>query len=201
MELRGEIRLHCEGSHSRRLLPAVCFLLEALGLEPAAIDAYAPAVGPGSFTGLRIGISTVQGLALATGRPCLGVSALDALAWRIRGASEALVVMMDAQRGEVYGALYDRQGGPQGPPTAEPPESFLRRAGARAAAYIGDGAQRYRAQVLEADPHASFPERSLFLAGAVAALAAQRLAAGEGVSAAALRPLYLRPADALRARP
>ena len=81
--------------------------------------------GPGSFTGLRVGLSTVQGLALAGGRPCLGVSSLDVLAARIRGAAPVLVALVDAYRGEVFGGLYDAEGRPLAPPRAARPEAAL----------------------------------------------------------------------------
>ena len=76
-----------------------------LALTPRDLHGYAVAVGPGSFTGLRVGLSTVQGLALASGRPCLGVSALDLLAARMRGAAPHLAAMIDASRGEVFAVI------------------------------------------------------------------------------------------------
>src|SRR5262245_33700008 len=96
-----EVRLRTADSHSRRLLPAIEFLLSAAGVAPGDVEGYAVTRGPGSFTGLRVGLSTVQGLALAGSRPCLGLSSLDVLAARIRGTAPALVAWVDAYRGEV----------------------------------------------------------------------------------------------------
>jgi tRNA threonylcarbamoyladenosine biosynthesis protein TsaB len=79
-QVRGQVGLTAADSHSRWLVGAVDFLLGGLRLVPADVDGFAVAIGPGSFTGVRVGISTVQGLALASDRPCLGLSALDALA-------------------------------------------------------------------------------------------------------------------------
>lgn len=194
-ELLGELRLHAGAAHSRRVLPAVDFLLQGLDSPLSSIDGYAVATGPGSFTGLRIGISTVQGLALGHPRPCLGVSALDVLAVRARGAAESLAAVMDAWRGEVYAALYDGLARLQEGPFAEHPEVFARRAPKRSA-YLGAGALRYREAILAHDGEAVFPERSLFLAGTLGRLAEPRLAAGEGHGPEALRPLYLREVDA-----
>jgi tRNA threonylcarbamoyladenosine biosynthesis protein TsaB len=196
----GEVRLRTADSHSRRLLPAVEFLLANVGLAPGGVEGYAVALGPGSFTGLRVGLSTVQGLALAGGRPCLGVSSLDVLAARIRGAAPVLAAWVDAYRGEVFGGLYDAEGRPLAPPRAARPEDALQDVPPHAA-FIGDGAARYRAEIAAARPQAVFPERSLFLAGVLGLMAEPRLLAGEGTSPDALRPLYLRDADIRRSAP
>lgn len=190
----GEVRVTGEAAHSARLLPAVEFLLDSLQLSASDLEAYAVATGPGSFTGIRIGISTVQGLALGSGRPCLGISALDVLAARIRGAAPCLVVMMDAFRGEVYAGLYDRAAAPRGPSLVAKPEALLEQV-PEEAAFVGEGANRYRSLVLARRPRAVFPERSLFLAGTLGLLAAPRLAAREGIGPQDLRPVYLREPD------
>ena len=196
----GEVRLVSPDGHSRRLLPAVDFLLQSLGLRPGDIAGYAVTTGPGSFTGLRVGLSTVQGLALGAGRPCVGMSALEVLAARIAGAAPASVALMDAYRGEVYGAVYDEQGRAVGPATVERPDALVGRTPERAA-FVGDGARRHRDLILALRPYALFPARSLFLAGTLARLAAPRLQRGEGVSPAGLRPLYLREPDIRKAAP
>ena len=175
-------------------MPSIAFLLEGLGLAPGDVDGYAVAAGPGSFTGLRVGIGTVQGLALAADRPCAAVSALDALAALAAGTSECVVAVMEAHRGEVFGAIYDGSGRPGGEPQAIALAGLLAQV-PDAAAFIGDGADRYRAQILAARPHAVFPVRDLFLAATVARLGEATLSAGRGVAAAELRPLYLREAS------
>jgi tRNA threonylcarbamoyladenosine biosynthesis protein TsaB len=196
-ELLGELRLllGSGATHSERLLPGVDFLLQSLALPLDAIEGYAVATGPGSFTGLRIGISTVQGLALGHARPCLGLSSLDVLAARARGLGSATAALMDAWRGEVYASLYDADGAPLLGPLAEPAANFARRA-PKGAAYLGGGALRYREAILAQDPSALFPARGLFLAGSLARLAAPRLGRGEGQDPEALRPLYVRDAGA-----
>jgi tRNA threonylcarbamoyladenosine biosynthesis protein TsaB len=198
--VRGEIRLASGEGHSRRLLPAVDFLLHSLGLHPGDIEAFAVTTGPGSFTGLRVGLSTVQGLALGAGRLCLGMSALDVLAARIAGTAPASVALMDAYRGEVYGAVYDGEGGMVGQASVERPEALVDRT-PEVAAFVGDGAQRHRELIVSLRPRALFPPRSLFLAGTLGRLAAPRLKCGEGVAPAELRPLYLREPDIRRPAP
>jgi tRNA threonylcarbamoyladenosine biosynthesis protein TsaB len=199
-ELRGEVRLVSPDGHSQRLLPAVEFLLGSLGLGPRDVEGFAVTTGPGSFTGLRVGLSTVQGLALASGRPCVGLSALDVLAFRVAGEARAIVAMMDAYRGEVYGAVYDGDGRPAGPAAVERPEALVARA-PEEAAFFGDGAVRHRALVRSLRPRAVLPARSLFLAGSLAAMSAPAFARGEGVAPGELRPLYLREPDIRRSPP
>ena len=197
--VRGEVRLGPVDVHSIRLMGAVAFLLEGLALAPGDVEGYAVAAGPGSFTGLRVGISTVQGLALAGDRPCAPVSALDALAARAVPFPGGIMALMQAHRGEVFGALYDGSGRPMGEPQATALAAVLERAPV-AAAFIGDGAQRYRSEILAARPGAVFPDRSLFLAGTVGRLGEAMLMAGKGIPASELRPLYLREASIRKPR-
>ena len=192
--VRGEVRLSPVDGHSARLMGSIAFLLDGLGLEARDVDGYAVAAGPGSFTGLRVGISTVQGLALAADRPCVAISALDALAARAAPASGGIVAVMEAHRGEVFGAIYDGSGRPVGEPRASTLEALLEQA-PEAAAFTGDGAERYRAEILAVRPRAVFADRGLFLAGTVALLGERALLGGRGVAASELRPLYLRDAS------
>jgi tRNA threonylcarbamoyladenosine biosynthesis protein TsaB len=181
-------------------MPSIAFLLDSLGLRPGDVDGYAVAAGPGSFTGLRVGIGTVQGLALAAGRPCVPISALDALAAHAKGAADRVVAVMEAHRGEVFGAIYDGAGRLLGEPgTAALPALLAKVDGG--AAFVGDGAVRYRAEIAAARPGALFPAISLFLAGTLARMGETVLAAGGGVPASALRPLYLREASIRKPRP
>jgi len=196
----GEVRLDLESGHSGWLVGAVEGLLCAAGRSPEALDALAVATGPGSFTGLRVGLATVQGLALARGLPCLGVSTLDLLARGVRGRGPRIAAVMDAWRGEVYAAEYDGEGRPSAPPAVLSPAGLASRVGAEPWVLVGDGALRYREALAAACPRASFPEADLFLAGALAELAEEGLGRGEGQPAAQLRPVYLRP-PALRRAP
>jgi len=193
--LVAEVRLQTADGHSRHVLPAIAFLVECAGLAPRDVEGYAVVVGPGSFTGLRVGISTVQGLALAASRPCLGVSTLDVLAATIRGEAPTLVAMVDAGRGDqVFAAVYDAEGRLRSGPEAAAAEAVA--AGVEGeAAFVGDGAERYRAAILRTRPEARFPPRDLYLAGTLALLAEPRLHEGEGQPPSALRPMYLRAAD------
>ena len=97
----------CSGlTHSRTLLPMAEDLLKNCETELKDIGCFAVAQGPGSFTGIRIGISTVKGLAWAADRPCIGVSTLAAMAWNGVSAGGTVCAVMDARRSEVYNALF-----------------------------------------------------------------------------------------------
>ena len=99
--------MQCSGlTHSRTLLPMAEDLLRNTGLSMAEIDCFAVAQGPGSFTGIRIGVSTVKGLAWAAEKPCVGVSTLAAMAWNGIAAGGLVCTVMDARRSEVYNALF-----------------------------------------------------------------------------------------------
>ncbi|MFQ7690140.1 MAG: tRNA (adenosine(37)-N6)-threonylcarbamoyltransferase complex dimerization subunit type 1 TsaB [Butyricicoccus sp.] len=95
---------NCGLTHSRTLLPMVENLLANCGVSLADVDAIAVAHGPGSFTGVRIGVATVKGLALGADKPCLGVSTLEAMAWGARALGGDLCCVMDARAGQVYNA-------------------------------------------------------------------------------------------------
>lgn len=98
-------------THSRTLLPMAADLLKNSGLSLADMDAVAVAAGPGSFTGLRIGISAVKGLAWGAEKPCLGVSTLEAMAWPLCHLEGIVVCAMDARRRQIYNAVFRCENG------------------------------------------------------------------------------------------
>ncbi|MCD4744465.1 MAG: tRNA (adenosine(37)-N6)-threonylcarbamoyltransferase complex dimerization subunit type 1 TsaB [Desulfobacteraceae bacterium] len=98
-------------THSKRIMDMVARIMDKVGVSVNELDGFIAAKGPGSFTGLRIGISTVKGLAYASGKPCAGISSLDGIAWQFSFSSLPVCVMMDAQRGEVYQATYNFRDG------------------------------------------------------------------------------------------
>lgn len=93
-------------THSRTLLPMAETLLKNTDTPLSAVDVFAVAHGPGSFTGIRIGVSTVKGLSWAAQKPCIGVSTLEALAWHGVAAGGYICPVMDARRAQVYNALF-----------------------------------------------------------------------------------------------
>jgi tRNA threonylcarbamoyl adenosine modification protein YeaZ/ribosomal-protein-alanine acetyltransferase len=193
-------------THAERLPGEILQLLGHAGVQLPAVEVFAVAAGPGSFTGLRIGIATIQGLALVQQRRVVPVSALEALAHAgsaglTPGATVA--AWMDAHRHEVFSARYKVADAAAftsarlielDPPAVGRPEATLERWRRSAASdvFIGDGAALYReaigngARILPAPP----------LAGTIGLLAAERAIAGHTVDPAGIQPLYVRRPDA-----
>lgn len=139
--------LQCSGlTHSRTLLPMAEDLLKNAERTLGDIDCFAVAQGPGSFTGIRIGVSTVKGLAWAGEKPCVGVSTLGAMAWNGIAAGGLVCAVMDARRSEVYNALFEIRDGrpericPDRAVTLEKLASELRERG-ESPFLVGDGAE------------------------------------------------------------
>lgn len=190
----AEVRLLTAEGHSRWLLPAVDVALRGLGLKAGDLDGYAVTTGPGSFTGLRVGLSSVQGLALASGTPCVGLPSLDVLGLQAAGAAPAVVALVNAFREEVYSGVYDDRGRLVGEHRVGPLAAVLEGL-PPGPAFVGDGAARYREQIETAVPGALFPVVDPYLAAALGRAATVRLRGGEGRPPGDLRPLYLRGAD------
>jgi len=182
-----------------RLPGELAALLERAGVALADIDAYAAGVGPGSFTGLRVGIATMQGVATAMRKPLFGVSALDALA-RIAAVSR-VATWVDAWRGEVYAALYEN-GRELEPPTVSRPEVMLGPLTNRETCFTGDGAARYCDVIRRTlGDRARFTEPiAPLLAGPMGEIAFEAWQAGHRPAPDAIRPLYVRRPDAELAR-
>lgn len=185
---------------AERLPGDLAALLEGEGFALSAIDAFAVATGPGSFTGLRVGIATMQGLAMAAARPLIGVSAFDALAALTKGqhvAGSSVATWIDAWRGEVFAALYGEGGEPDAPVVAHP-DTLLDRLEGKPVLFTGDGAalyeERIRARLRDA-ARLTTPVAPL-LAGAVARLARDAYTAGQRPLPHAIRPIYVRRSDA-----
>lgn len=183
--------------HATSLLSEVERVAGAAGGWPA-VDLIAVGLGPGSFTGLRIGIATARGLAAALGLPAAGVCTLDALA-RGMGEGERLVVQ-DARRGELFAALYDASGSRLWDPFVSRPDQLWERVAALAEPprAAGSGAVRFR------DDLARYGVRIADDADPVHRVAARHIcalaAAGGAVEAGSLEPIYLKPPDAERWR-
>jgi tRNA threonylcarbamoyladenosine biosynthesis protein TsaB len=190
-------------SAAERLPADLMTILERARRRLDDVDVFAVATGPGSFTGLRIGIATMQGLAFAGGTPLVGVSGLDALEriGREEAAGRRIAAWVDAWRGEVYAALYDREGEVEAPVVARP-DALLSQYDATPTLFIGDGARTYR-DVIQArgGPAWRVAEAVVpMLAGTIATLAASIVAAGASPAPHLIRPLYVRRTDAELAR-
>ena len=198
--LLGEITLNIAITHSERLMSAVDRLLADCGLAPADLGGLAVSVGPGSFTGLRVGLATVKALAMALDLPVAPVPTLDALASRLPFADAPVCPILDARKGEVYLSLYRWRGD-----SMAREWDYLALAPEAAAArleppviLLGDGVEACRPWLdrLGAGARVAPAAQRLPSAAAVAGLGLAVLAGGGGVSAEALAPLYLRPSEA-----
>lgn len=179
--------------HAEKLMAMIMAATAEAGVALAEIDAFAASIGPGSFTGIRVGVAAVRGFAVATGRPSLGVSSLEALAHRARaeGVDRAILAVLDARKDEVYAALFAADGTPLGEPVVTAATRAAALATEAGAVLVGPGATLL---VPYAPSLIAVPRSPLRDVVAVAEIAAARLAAGAPVVAPA--PLYVRAPDA-----
>jgi tRNA threonylcarbamoyladenosine biosynthesis protein TsaB len=203
--LVGESRLNIALTHSERLMAVVDRLLQDCGWPAASLDALAVSVGPGSFTGLRVGAATAKGLALALEIPVAPVPTLDALAATLPFADAPVCPILDARKHEVYCSLFRWTGAGmarQWDYLALPPEALAARLEAPVIV-LGDGVPSCRPHLarLGAGVREAAPVQSLPSPAVVGALGHAILSAGGGIPAERLAPLYLRPSEAeLKAR-
>ncbi len=198
--LLAELTLQTRKTHSERLMPHIEQLLTLAETDKAAVGAVAASIGPGSFTGLRIGLATAKALAYALRVPLVGVPTLAALAFGCPVPGALLAPTMDAQKGNIYLALYHWQGNDLEevlPPAVMAHEEAAAALAAQPGAVVfGEAVELYgeafrQAGVALAEPHVAMPR-----AGSVALLGARLLAAGVRHDAMDLAPLYIRRSEA-----
>jgi len=188
--------------HAETLTPAIAFMCEQADIDLKEVGAIAVDVGPGLFTGLRVGVATAKALAQALRVPMIGLSSLDLLAYPQRGTRRLIAPVIDARRGEVFAAFYRKvPGGVQrvSEPMVARPEEVVADLEARGedCVLVGDGAVRYAAafsEVSRAEPASvgnAYPS-----AAALVELAQPRALREEFVQPWEVQPLYLRDADA-----
>lgn len=182
-------------THSEALLAMIDEAFAQAALGPAALDAVACGAGPGSFTGLRIGLATAKGLCFALGKPLVLVSSLAALA--ARAPDGRVLATLDAFKGEVYAGVFTVAAGRPTPAGAEavlaPDALVARLSGAPPAFVVGSGAHKYPAlaalgRLLDDEPGPRPAD--------VARLGAERLSRGEVDDLATAAPTYIRPSEA-----
>lgn len=190
--------------HSRTLLEMIDFSFRQTGYALSELEAIAVTTGPGSFTGLRIGLATAKGLALAQGKPLIGVPTLDAMAHGLGWIPGLVCPVLNARRGEVYASFYrgeqrltDYQA--LSPPAlAEAARRVMAETGSGAVTLVGDGANEYRKEFQDALGEAGhcLPEYWLPRASAVGHLASRRRLKGEADDLFSLAPTYVRQSEA-----
>ena len=199
--LLAELNLDSRKTPTEWLLTAIDDLLVKAELSKDSLDAVAVVRGPGAFTGLRVGLATAKGLALALGCPLIGISSLRCLAMQLPHASMPVCVMMDARKQEVYACQYQWESGLPHATSEErvsQPEKVLAELKGETL-FVGNGALVYRSLIVrQLSSRAHFVPDFLNLprAGAAAALALAEWQAGNTFSADALMPCYLRPSEA-----
>lgn len=152
-KLLSEVNIDSASTYSERLLPSIHFLLERNKLNIKEIDAFAVAAGPGSFTGIRIGLSTVKSFAYASGKPVAPVSTLKALAFKLHHSQGRLLCsIIDAKKGQIFAALFEsgksglKEIITQG--AYSPDEFFSQLPSHRLISFIGNGIQTYKDKIL-----------------------------------------------------
>jgi tRNA threonylcarbamoyladenosine biosynthesis protein TsaB len=199
--LLGEILLNTPSTHTDRLLTSLHQLLDDTGVDLAEVDAFAVVLGPGSFTGLRVGVATVKGLALAMDKPVIGISSLQALAVQVPFPKYPLCGLLDARKQEVYAGMFRWEGGLPvllGKERVLPPEALMEELTGDVL-FVGNGANVYRTLIIrQLGSRAHFAPWSLEIprASAAAALALAAWRNGQIMPVELLAPLYIRPSEA-----
>jgi tRNA threonylcarbamoyladenosine biosynthesis protein TsaB len=204
--LIAESRLNVRSTHSERLMTEIEHCLKQSGIKISDIDVFAVAAGPGSFTGLRIGLSTVKGFSYATGKPIVSVPTLEALAWNFPYSKYPVCTMLDARKKEVYAALFKWEEGNLIRlinETSAKPEEFARDA-LRVThddkfIFTGEGSALYRDKIIEVMGEKAIfasPEKTVPSPANVAVLGLKKAKAGEFSEPISLIPMYIRKSEA-----
>lgn len=201
----GEFFLHTGLTHSETLMPMIQSVFACAKTIPADVDLFAVSSGPGSFTGIRIGIASIKGLAMPFGTPCAGVSTLEAIAYNLTHLEGTVCAVMDARCSQVYNALFQAESGRIERLTPDRAISIEALAdecrSLTGPLYLaGDGAALCRKAESFRPLQALMPPEPLLYqrAWGVAMAAESAVREGRTVSPAALIPFYLRPAQAER---
>lgn len=189
-------------NHSEVLLSAISYACLQTRIKISEIDLFACIIGPGSFTGLRIGVSTLKGLMLATGKPAVGISSLAALALNVGKSSKIICSVMDAGRGQVYTAFYrynengllDQIGTDK---AVDPREIILNPE--QEIIFVGDGAIKYSGIIsnnINNKINIASSAQQYIRASSVGILGREKYNRNELLNAETFVPVYLRSADA-----
>lgn len=200
--LLAEVNLESPMTHSEKLLPAVDFILESNSLDIQDIDGYALSVGPGSFTGIRIGLSIIKSFSWASGKPIAPVSTLEALALKLKDPQKRLLSpLLDAKKGEIYAGLFESRVKklneivPQG--AYSPDRFFSLLPSHRVIHFIGSGVDVYKEKIFQYfKDKTRLSSRSHFIAHEIGLLGYQMLRDNKGKDFRQVQPLYFRKSQA-----
>jgi len=185
--------------HSSLLVPKIKEMLEKANLSIDEVDVFVIGLGPGSFTGLRIGVSTVKGFGIAMKKPCIGIPSIDALAMNADVDAGAVVPIIDAKRENVYSAVYRKKKGRLVRKTGHlllNVDKLMKRMRGPAV-FLGDGVPLYRERIQRLNKKAVFLEEQYWYpaAGNLIRLALEKLKAHKRTGLEKLKPIYLYPRD------
>lgn len=199
----AEHTLNIVQAHSSRLMPAIDTVLKWGEITPHELDGCAVGIGPGSFTGIRIGVATVKSLCYAVDKPIVGVSTLEAIAYNLRWSAGLICPILDARRSEIYGAIFE--GGTHWKRLTDdlclPIDAFLDEldrhhiSSDTTSIFVGDGLATYGDVIQERlDETGHFGDRIFNVprGATIAKLGAQRLKQGDTDSYWTLVPNYVR---------
>ena len=197
----AEYTLNIEVTHSERLMSTVDQVLKDTGLSISNIDGFGVSIGPGSFTGLRIGLSTVKGLAFTTGKPVAAVPTLKALAWNTPHSRYPVCPLLDAKKKEVYAALYRYDGRElvQDLPEMVLPLAELADRVAGEVLFSGEGARLFAGDIerlFAGRAHLAPLSATVPSAASVAEIALDMIRAGRHTGPDDLSPMYIRRPEA-----
>ena len=200
-EILVEVKFSVKITYSEILVSCIDRALKNVGLKIEEMNGFAISIGPGSFTGLRIGLSTLKGLSFATGRPLASVPSLDALAYLSLYCQYPVVTMLDAKKNQVYAAIYDTKDGElkrQSEYLVLDVEDLVKKISEKTL-FVGPGAKLYRKKLIELlkdKAYFSLAEQSLPSGATIAFLGSKKLISGQLEDIVTLEPLYLRKSEA-----
>ncbi len=193
-------------THSQIMMPQIEQMFRAAEVDPKLVDAYAAAVGPGSFTGVRIGVATAKAMAQAANKPCIAVSTLEALAFSSKFFDGIVSPILDARRGQVYNALFE--GGKDGltricDDRALALDELLQQLKStnKPVIFMGDATLVFKAEIIAVLGEKAFFAPKIYnlnLGGAVAEIGLEMLKSGETTEYSKLVPSYIRLSQAER---
>jgi tRNA threonylcarbamoyladenosine biosynthesis protein TsaB len=185
--------------HASQLVPKVIELLKKSRVPINKIDVFMIGIGPGSFTGLRIGVSAIKGFGIATGKPCIGVASMDSIACNASDKDKDIVPIIDAKRGQVYSAIYRKKGGLAvrlSDYMVLPIDKLMAKIKTQAV-FLGDGVPLYKDNILRSNQKAIFLGEECWYpaAGNLIRLGFSKIKKTKKMNLDKLTPLYLYPED------
>jgi tRNA threonylcarbamoyladenosine biosynthesis protein TsaB len=185
--------------HASQLVPKIMGILKRSKVPVKNIGAFIIGIGPGSFTGLRIGVSAIKGFNIASGKPCVGVASMDSIACNAKENDKDIVPIIDARRGQVYSAIYRRKGGRiirKSEYLLMPVEKLMEKIKGDAV-FLGDGISLYKENIEKLNKNAIFLEENCWYpkAGNLIKLGFSRIRKSKKPGLGKLIPIYLYPED------